>query len=54
MLLAFAAKRRKVEELKKDPRFTGLPIPDQDELLNEIDGRLDAAELSARREMHKS
>jgi hypothetical protein len=54
MLLAFAAKRRKVEELKKDPRFTQRLKPEQDDLLNEIDGRLDAAELSARREMHKS
>jgi hypothetical protein len=54
ILLAFSAKRQKVEELKQDPRFTKLSKPEQKTVLKEIEDRLDAAEISARREMHKS
>jgi hypothetical protein len=54
ILSVFVAKRRKVEELKKDPLFKDLPKPQQKDLLEEIERRLDVAELSARQEMHRS
>ena len=48
---ALVAKGRKIEELKKDPRFKKLTRAERDDVIQRINERLDAAEISARRDM---
>ena len=50
MVEAMFAKRRKVSDLKKDERFRKLSRKERDAVLERIAERLDAAEISARRE----
>jgi hypothetical protein len=54
MLEAFVAKRQKLEALKRDPKFKNLSRKEQKAVIDTIEQRLDAAELSARREMRGS
>jgi hypothetical protein len=51
MVEAMFAKRQKVSELKKDERFRKLSRQERQAVLERIAERLDAAEISARREM---
>jgi len=48
---ALFAKHTKVEELKRDPRFKKLSRKERKEIRERIEERLDAGEISARREM---
>jgi hypothetical protein len=50
MVEALIAKRKKIQELKQDPRFRKLRREEREEILQLIDDRLDAGEISARRE----
>jgi len=54
MVEAMFAKRRKVSDLKKDERFRKLSREERDAVLERIAERLDAVEISARREMRGS
>jgi hypothetical protein len=54
MVEAMFAKRRKVSDLKKDERFRKLSRKERDAVLERIAERLDAAEISARRETRGS
>ena len=51
---AMFAKRQKIRDLKQDPRFLKLPKREQKAVLKQVRDRLDAGEISARREMHDS
>jgi hypothetical protein len=48
---AAVARIEKIEELKRDPKFLRLSRREQREIVRRIEERLDAAEVSARREM---
>ncbi|MGA2442647.1 MAG: hypothetical protein ABSH08_16960 [Tepidisphaeraceae bacterium] len=54
MVEAMFAKRRKISDLKKDERFQKLSRKERDAVLERIAERLDAAEISARRETRGS
>jgi hypothetical protein len=53
MVEAAIAKRRKVEDLKADPRFLSLSAKEREAILKRIEERLDAGEMSARRDMRQ-
>jgi hypothetical protein len=54
ILETFVAKRQKLKELKRDPRFKKLSPAEREAVVDAIEQRLDAAEISARREMRGS
>jgi hypothetical protein len=51
MVDAVFAKRQKIADLKKDPRFKKLSRQERETILAKLEERLDAGEISARREM---
>jgi len=54
ILETYVAKREKLKSLKRDPRFKKLTPTERKAVIDTIEERLDAAEISARREMRGS
>lgn len=54
ILETYVAKREKLKALKRDPRFKKLSPTEREAVLDTIEQRLDAAEITARREMRGS